>query len=70
MSTCQETVHGCCPDEVTPADSAKGENCPKILCKETLFGCCPDGISTATGNDNEGCPIETTTLEYSCKDSQ
>lgn len=59
--TCKESLFGCCPDGVSPAQGENEEGCPVIPCEETLFGCCTsDNKTAALGNDDEGCPAPCT----------
>ena len=49
---CEDTEHGCCEDNFTPAAGPEQEGCD---CAGSVFGCCPDGVSEATGLDFQGC---------------
>jgi hypothetical protein len=52
---CKMSQHGCCDDEVTPAN-ADGTNCGTGDCLLTENGCCPDGFTAKNSLDGANCP--------------
>lgn len=68
VKTCDQTEHGCCPDDVTPADGPRFLGClDDAICSHSLFGCCADNYTEASGPSNEGCED---LIEFHCKESR
>ena len=49
---CENTAHGCCQDERTPAHGPHYEGC---TCESSKHGCCLDGVTPSQGPNFDGC---------------
>ena len=63
---CAASEHGCCPDELTPAQGPHNQGCG---CQYEEHGCCPDQQTPALGPDLQSCHC-TTHVHGCCPDGQ